>query len=208
MTRHFSLNSSLLDTELEFKFKVSTVDTSNSKLNYRTSAIEFETINPKLFFLNIQLLDSELPRILAELLLLGHKHFKSKTSDLLVLIENENPIGYKQEKGHPFYKKKLGDFLYCLATGMNSKTKWDGYNNSDFEFVFEKKNSENVSFNIYDRIRFQEYLIDNTKFELVYTGLSAGSSDNSQKTKGTKAYYERLDEEAGQYFVKLQIRFI
>lgn len=172
-------------------------------------SIKFKTIQSENFLLNLQLLDGDLPRILAEILLLKYKTGKSKTTELLALLENENPLGYDLSKGHPFYRYKLTSLLYDYALGMTPEVVWMGRYNANGGIIIVKDNSDVVCYHIYDRNLFQDYLINHTKFEQASTGEDETNPGNP-RAKAKPYYYGWLYEENGEYQFKLnlQIRFI
>lgn len=158
-----------------------------------------------MLFLNIQLLDSELPRIIAALAILKYKYSRSNMSDLLVLIEKENPIEYNLKYGHIFYKEKVARLLHNLVSGMNSKIVWNG--NALIDFGIGKESSKNSYHNEYDRNLFLDYLINNTKLEHI------SKDDDKNKpsyAKSEKYNYGLLYSENDVMYLKLnlQIRIV
>ena len=182
-----------------------------SSLDEKGFKLDFQKIESDNFMLNLQLLDGDLPKILSHLLILKYKFGKSKTSDLLKLIEKENPLNYNLSKGHPFYKYKLTSLLYDYALGMTPEIVWKGQYNANGGIIIVKDNSDVVCYHIYDKNLFQEYLINHTKFEQASTGEDEDNPGNKRTKKGTKKYYYGwVYEEQGKLFIKLnlQIRFI
>ncbi|MEJ8817405.1 HpaII family restriction endonuclease [Lacibacter sp. H407] len=174
-------------------------------------SIQFKTIQSENFLLNLQLLDGDLPRILAELLLIKYKYSKSKTKELLSLVEQINPLNYDLGKGHPFYKYKLTSLLYDYALGMTPEVVWKGQYNANGGIIVAKNDEDVICYHIYDRNLFQDYLVNNTKFEQASTGEDESNPGKPRTKKGTKTYhYGWLYEESGEYYLKLnlQIRFI
>jgi type II restriction enzyme len=160
--------------------------------------------------LNLQLLDGDLPKIIAELLLIKYKQGKSKTIDLLRLIEKNNPLKYNLKNGHPFYSYKLTSLLYDYALGMTPEVVWKGNYNANGGIIIVKNNADVVCYHIYDRNLFQDYLLNNTKFDQASTGEDESNPGYQRTSKGTKPYYYGwLYEEDNKYFIKLnlQIRF-
>ena len=172
--------------------------------------IKFKTIQSPNFLLNLQLLDGDLPKILAELLILKYRSSKSKTKQLLSLIEKNNPLQYDLTKGHPFYKYKLTSLLYDYALGMTPEVVWKGNYNANGGIIIVKGNSDVICYHIYDKNLFQEYLLNHTKFDQPSTGEDELNPGTPRTKKGTKPYcYGWLYEEHKSYWIKLnlQIRF-
>lgn len=217
-------NTNLIYQILHQKNKKLVLDTFNketyikSKITKRLSLLEesgfklnFQKVESDNFMLNLQLLDGDLPKILSHLLILKYKYKKSKTSELLKLIEKENPLNYDLSKGHPFYRYKITSLLYDYALGMTPEIVWKGQYNANGGIIIVKDNSEVVCYHIYDKNHFQDYLINHTKFEQASTGEDEENPGNKRTKKGTKKYYYGWAyEEDEKLFIKLnlQIRFI
>ena len=77
--------------------------------------LELASIEPHLFELDLILIESSLPQILAALLIKGYKDGVCKLSELLNWLEASNPLGFDQSLGHKFYEYKLKKFLMTLV---------------------------------------------------------------------------------------------
>jgi type II restriction enzyme len=130
----------------------------------------FIGIKSKTLKLNLQLIDSDLPEILAELLLL--KYSLRGTSSLTGLVEKlikSNPLNFDLALGHPFYEYKIKNFLTDCALGMTPATLWTGKYNATGGIIIVKENGELVCYHIYNRNEFQDYLFNSTRLEQAST---------------------------------------
>ncbi len=157
--------------------------------------LQFSDIQSKTLKLNLQLIDSDLPKILAELLLI--KYSNSGTASVfgtLQFLIDCNPLNYNLSLGHPFYEYKIKNFLTDAALGMTPASIWKGTYDATGGIIIVKDNGELVCYHIYNRNEFQEYLLKNTRIEQAST---------------SRYGFGEIYEENGRKFMKLnlQIRF-
>lgn len=166
-----------------------------SRIQQSGYSLEFERVESKTFQLNLQLIDSCLPHILAHILLL---RFAERTSpDLTTLLEKlalKNPLGYNQSEGHPFYEYKIKKLLTESALGMVAKTVWKGVYDASGGIIFVKEDGEIVCYHIFNHFDFENYLLNNNRLETPST---------------TKHKFAHIYSENDKLFFKLnlQIRF-
>lgn len=190
--------------------------TKNSKISLRLTELEnlkfkikFLKIQSDNLQLNLKLIDSQLPEILAYMVYCKYKTGKSKLTELLTEINLQNPIGFDVSKGHPFYEYKIKNFLTENALGMTPETVWTGKYDATGGIIIVKENGDLVCYHIYNKNEFQDYLINNTKFEQA----STSEDDNNPgfaKTLKPKPYkFGWVYDDNGDLFIKLnlQIRF-
>lgn len=181
--------------------KVNSIETQpkiSNRLNFikeNGCKIKFLKIQSSTLQLNLQLIDSDLPQILAELLLI-----KYSTPGLALLgstlskLTKNNPLNFDLSEGHPFYEYKVKNFLTDCALGMTPAKIWNGNYDATGGIIIVKTNGDLVCYHIYNRNEFQNYLINNTKLEQA----------------STKRYnFGDIYEEKGKILIKLnlQIRF-
>lgn len=157
--------------------------------------IQFIDIQSKSLKLNLQLIDSDLPKLLAALLLAKYDGSGTASiSELLELLNQQNPLNYDLSLGHPFYEYKIKNFLTDAALGMTPSNIWKGHYDATGGIIIVKEDGDLVCYHIYNRNEFQTYLLKNTKLE-----------QSSTRRHGYGSVYE----ENGRYFIKLnlQIRF-
>lgn len=144
---------------------------------------------------NLMLIDSALPSITADLLLL---FYRDRYTDVLSAIEKItelNPIGYNLSKGHPFYSYKFKKLLTECALGMLPSKIWDGTADATGGYIIVREDGEVLCYHLFNRNEFENYLLKNTKFETAST---------------TRHQFGSIYKEGEKYYLKLnlQIRFI
>lgn len=200
----------------------------NSKITKRLKELEdlgyeivFQKVQSETFQLNLELVDSNLPRILSYMLLYKYMYNMSKTMDLLGLIEEKNPLKYNYKHNHPFYRYKVKGLLYDYALGMTPEKPWTGDYAATGGIIIVKDDGEALCYRVYDKNIFQNYLLENTRFEQASTGedddnpghprVNADESEDDAENGKSKTYYFGwLYEENNELFIKLnlQVRFI
>lgn len=150
---------------------VNAINTS-SKVKDRIKAIymddgEFEFCGTEnhIFASNLRMVDTNLPRILADMLMVffvgSGVRTLSKIADDSARLFN---TATKQE-----IDKKIKDFLVNITLGMVPKKPWDG-SALGGGCIFVKDDGDIVCFTLYDMDAFREYLINNTRFDTPSTG--------------------------------------
>jgi len=144
--------------------------------------------------LNLQLIDSDLPEILAHLVLYKYSLNTSNLQDLLRELNTKNPKRFDLSLGHPFYEYKIKNFLTDSALGMTPATLWTGKYDATGGIIIVKQNGDLVCYHIYNRNEFQDYLLNNTRLEQAST---------------TRYGFGEVYTENGRFYMKLnlQVRF-
>jgi len=189
----------------------------NSKIAFRINKLE--SLNCKVVFhkiqsdnlqLNLKLIDSQLPEILAYLIYSKFKNGKSKLIDLIKEIKTQNPLAFDISKGHPFYEYKIKNFLTESALGMTPETVWTGKYDATGGIIIVKDNGDLVCYHIYNKNEFENYLVNHTKLEQASTSEDDMNPGFARITKSKPYKFGWIYEENGELFLKLnlQIRFI
>jgi type II restriction enzyme len=144
---------------------------------------------------NLLLIDSLLPNITSELLLLYYSGQGSNVNKLVETLEELNPLGFDQSSCHKFYSYKLKRLLTDIALGMIPSKVWSGKYDATGGCLIVKDNGDILCYHIYDRNEFEDYLLSNTKLETA----SSSRHDFGIIYKDGNDYYMKLN---------LQIRFI
>jgi hypothetical protein len=150
--------------------------------------IKFQKVESKIFKDNLQLIDSNLDKFLAEILYASYEMNQKNLKELICLLS-------KSKNKYNFYKKKITDLANAVAFGMYPSKEWNGTNEVNGGIILVTKTG-----NVYllDLIYFKnivdKYLIDNIKLD----------SPSSSRYGMFDIYKEN-----GKYFFKLnlQIRF-
>lgn len=114
---------------------------------------------------NLMLMDDGLPGIVSSLLWLSYQHNVTRLSDLIPLLASRNPRGYRVADIAGLYAAKLKRLLVGAALGMKPSVVWDGNYDATGGYLVVLNSGEIVSYHIYDRKEFEEYLLNHTKLE-------------------------------------------
>jgi type II restriction enzyme len=177
-----------IDGKSKIRDRITFINNQGAVLKY------VKTQNP-IFGNNLTLIDSFLPEILANLVLLFFTTGDTKMKDLIDAISNNNPIGYDSNTGHPFYLYKIKRLLVDIALGMMPSKVWNGEIEATGGYLIVKNDGDILCYHIFKRNEFEEYLINNTKLE------TAGSEKHD---------FGNIFVENNHLYIKLnlQIRFI
>ncbi len=148
-----------------------------------------------IFESNLLLLDSSLPEICAEMLKMFFATGIANVKEGLEAIAVANPLNYNLSKGHPFYSYKFKKLLTECALGMLPSKTWNGTADATGGYIIVREDGEVLCYHLFNRNEFENYLINNTKFETAST---------------SRHDFGSIYKENGKYYLKLnlQIRFI
>ena len=172
-----------------FKFKlvgqrlsdddISTINAINPKRNKvieRVKAIKsrgvvfvFDKIDNSTFQNNLIMLDGDLPKIMANLLLEQLNTGISTLKDLVENISKTNPLKYEADEVLPFYTYKVKHLLTSTALGLMPATSWSGKYDANGGYLVVKRDGEILCYHFYDRNRFEDYLFSNAYLERAST---------------------------------------
>ena len=178
--------------------RINALDNPKSKILDRISAIQeisslhFVKTANSLFSRNLQLLDSMMEQIIAEALLIYYQGGSSSIKQIVSQLEKENPLGFS---GNGFYEYKFKKFLSSVALGLVPSKPWDGRDEANGGYIVINEKGDVVTYHIYNRNIFEDYLFENTKFERAST---------------TRHEYAQIYKDSDKYYINLnlQIRFI
>lgn len=144
---------------------------------------------------NLSLIDGDLPEICAYMLAEYYSSGVNTVSKSLEAIAGRNPMNYRLDKGQPFYQYKFKKFLTDSALGMLPSKPWDGTADATGGYIIVREDGEVLCYHLFNRNEFENYLINNTKFETASTG---------------RHEFGSIYKDSGKYYLKLnlQIRFI
>lgn len=192
------LNASITTEEIE---RINQIE-SRSKIKDRISEIQF--MGGKLTFLktehdifnnNLILVDSLLPNILSEMILLFFKSNLSSIKSICQQISILNPLNFDTQHSHAFYEYKIKRFLTDVALGMMPSKVWTGQYDATGGYLIVKENGDVLCYHIYNRNQFEDYLFENTKLETA----------SSTRHDFGKIYFAKNGDI--QFKLNLQIRF-
>lgn len=181
--------------------KINNINTKTKlldRLSYMKSKnvkIKFDKVISNTMNQNLQMIDSKLPDILANLLITSYETSEKKIENLIHYVSKNNELNY-DGNAELYYKKKIGDFLLAITLGMMPGEIWNGeYNVTGGIILVENDGKILVLDAIYYKEYLVKYLIKNTKLE----------SPSSSRYKMFNVYPDKGEN----YFnLNLQIRFI
>lgn len=124
--------------------------------------VDFSKMNNQTFYNNLMKVDSLLPQIMAHAMVYHFRDNIKTCKDVVDKLEIENPLKYPS-KG--FYEYKFKKFLCSVALGMVPSKEWSGIDEATGGYIVVRNDGEVLAFYIYNRNVFEQYLLDNTKFE-------------------------------------------
>lgn len=127
--------------------------------------IEYDGYKDDTFFLNLQLLSSDLPQIIAFCVLEKYTNRITKMKKVIENLKYKNPFDYDLTQGHPFYEYRIINFLVEAALGMTSKKPWTGIYDAVGGILIVKNTSEVLCYHLIDFNKFKQYLISHTAFD-------------------------------------------
>jgi len=159
-------------------------------------SIKFVRTERTIFGNNLTLIDSLLPNILAELVFYFYTTKETGINEIVNLLQSNNPLHFDISNNHKHYEYKIKRLLTDVALGMMPSKVWNGVYDTTGGYLVVKKDGEILSYHIYNKNKFENYLFYNTKL------VTASSSPS-------RCDFGRIYEENGEYFIKLnlQIRF-
>ncbi len=157
----------------------------------RGFALQYRDISGIILKDNLILIDSLMDRILAESLIYFYSGRATHCLDIVRILQDENPLGYRNPHA---YAHKFKKFLTAVALGMKPSKIWDGLDEASGGYIVVKEDGDVLAYHIYNRNHFEDYLLNNTKFD----------TPSSSRHK-----FGKMISEDGNDYIKLnlQIRF-
>ena len=148
----------------EHLLEVNSIDTGHKyilriarllELGYK---IEFNSYDDDTFKLNLQVIDSDLPEIIAHIVKDKYVSSVVRMNEVIEKITIDNPMDYDLSQGHRFYEYRLVNFLVEAALGMTSKSVWSGKYDIVGGIIIIKPNAEMLCYHLIDFNKFKQYL--------------------------------------------------
>lgn len=184
------LNENMIDEINAIDTKTKIIDRMNAIKEYG-GKLTFVKVGNKIFDNNLVMIDSQMPTIVANMLI-GHYNCNiNNFVNLLKYINDINPL----DRSEKFYEHKIKEFLCAVALGMKPATEWEGMYEATGGYIVVKTDGEVLAYHIHNRDSFMGYLLNNTRLE----------RGSTKRHKFAKLY--QLD---GEIYINLnlQIRFI
>ncbi|MEB2777477.1 HpaII family restriction endonuclease [Algoriphagus sp. D3-2-R+10] len=154
-------------------------------------SIDFYSYEDSTFKLNLQLIDSDLPEIVAHIVLEKYINKITKITEVIEKLNGSNPMGYDLSQGHNFYEYRIVNFLIEAALGMTSKTVWSGVYDVVGGIIIVKPDKNLLCYHLIDFNKFRDYLKNSSRLD---------------NPSGTKMNYGSVYKEDGKSFIKLNFQ--
>ena len=115
--------------------------------------------------LNLQVIDSDLPEIIAHTVKDKYVNSVVRMNDVIEKLRIENPMKYDLSQGHKFYEYRLVNFLVEAALGMTSKSVWSGKYDIVGSIIIIKPNAEMLCYHLIDFNKFKQYLKNSSRLD-------------------------------------------
>ena len=167
---------------------------SRNKIKDRVNKIsdmKFISLENETFAKNLLFVDTNMEKILAEMLKIYYSGNTSYCAEIANVLDTQDPLKFQSEN---LYPHKLKKFLCAVALGMNPAKLWNGRDEANGGYVIVKESGEVLAYHLHDRNSFENYLLNNTKFDTGSTG---------------RHNFGKIYKENDRYFINLnlQIRF-
>lgn len=128
--------------------------------------IEFIAVEDSVFNGNLQIVDSCMPQLIADCLLVyWSSSYRMSVRDITEQIVLLNPMGFGGDAS-VFYSYKIKKLLYNAALGMTTKEEWNGKHDSHSGYlIVHDNNTVECIYLLYNQNEAEDYLYNNTKFE-------------------------------------------
>ena len=128
---------------------------------------------------NLRLMDDALPDVVSSLLWNFYLHNTGKLDQILPHISQQNIRSYNSLGKDLLYSTKLKRLLVGAALGMKPSQRWDGHYDANGGYLIVLNSGEIISYHIYDKDDFEDYLFHNTKLDTPSTSrYSTGTAFN------------------------------
>ncbi len=143
------------------------------------------------FSMNLEQIDTSAEKILGELVRLHYSGKGKSIKEVTGLLMEANPFQFLNPRTYKMVVKRLLD---TVALGMTPGRDWNGETDRTNGIIIVKTDGEVVTYHIYNRDAFKQYLYMQTRFE---------------RPSRTRHKYGKLYVESGKVCIKLalQIRF-
>jgi hypothetical protein len=163
------------------------------KLAEDNQSVTFSKMDSAVYQKNLMLIDTNMPQIIAEILKLYYSGKLRMLTDIVNSLKSSNPLNISDVS---IYEHKIKDILFNSALGMFPNKDWDGLKSVDGGCIIISSSGELGTFYIIRKLYlefFREYLFKNCYLDTAST---------------TRHKFGRLffDEEAGEYFLKLNLQ--
>lgn len=177
--------------------KINSIDTKSKvrdrllKIIHQGAHIVPFNMSSKTFENNLKTIDTQMPKIIAEMLLNYYLGCNNSMSELCNAVYKSKKFDLTEHQ----IVSKVRNFLKIIALGMVPQSEWNDRLSSYGGYIIVREDGVLVCYHLYNEDAFKDYLFENTKFDTPST---------------TRHRFGQLYEDNGNIFINLnlQIRFI
>jgi type II restriction enzyme len=159
----FGIIGKLSDTEIETLNLLGPKDLLRD-LTRRGFAINLVEIYNEQFEANLKMIDSLMPKIVAEIMLAYYSGNGTSLAELVDIVIADDVLDYGKTAAET-YSHKIKTLLMDVALGMTPSKPWSGNYDATGGYIIVKHDGEIVCFHAYNREEFKNYLLASTKME-------------------------------------------
>lgn len=152
----------------------------------------FDKVSSDIFSKNLRMIDTRFEEILATALQYYYFGEGVSCAEIVRKLEEKDPLSFNREG---IYSYKFKQFLYAAALGMTPAKQWNGLADANGGYIIVASDGNVLAYYLYNKNAFEDYLLNNTKFERAST---------------KRHNYAMVYNERDKFFfnLNLQIRFI
>ncbi len=165
--------SNLTDKEIEDMTVIDTCDNlidCIKQIKRNGGSLIFDHVDNETFSDKLQMLDGDLSKTIAQLLLEQLYTGWSKLTDLVKALAVSNPLKFDEEVAGTMYDYKLKHFLTFEASEIIPSQKLHGRYNWNGGYLVERKDGEILCFHFYEMNAYEDYLFNNSYLAYGKTG--------------------------------------
>lgn len=106
-----------------------------------------------------------MPKIVGEILLIYYQGKGSKLADIVKIIDQNNSSNYDLSLDHLFYSRKVKNLICDITLGMTASNVWQAKLEITGGYIVVRSDGDVLCYHIYNRNEFEDYLLENTKFD-------------------------------------------
>ena len=187
-------NVSLSDEDIEHINSLQFYRKKIDFINEKGGSLVYNNLDSKTFKNNLILIDSDLDKIIAEVILIRYSSSENSLKSIVMILNQNNPLKYDISENHEFYSYKIKKVLTDMALGMMPSKVWDGKYDSTGGYLVVKEDGDVLCYHIYNKNDFEDYLLNNTMLD----------------TPSSRNDFGYVYKDGDNHFIKLnlQIRFL
>lgn len=124
--------------------------------------VRFAFVCNETFASNLMYIDSKMADIIAHALLVHYRDNVRDVSDIVNVLEEDNPLDFPIEG---LYRYKMKKFLCAVALGFQPAHEWDGREEANGGYIIATRNAGVLAYHSYNRDLFEDYLLRSTRFD-------------------------------------------